>query len=117
MHCLIFLDPADRIRNADDVDTIVSAQLPDPITQPLLYQTISTCMLHGPCGNIKPKAKCMVDKKCSKKYPKLFREHTLFTQNSYPDYARPDNGRTVEKNGYIFDNTDVVPYNPYLAAK
>ena len=117
MHCLIFLDPADRICNADDVDTIVSAQLSDPITQPLLYQTISTCMLHGPCGNIKPKAKCMVDRKRSKKYPKQFREHTLFTQNDYPDYARPDNGRTVEKNGYIFDNTDVVPYNPYLAAK
>ena len=117
MHLLIFLNPADKIHDADDIDSIVSAQLPDPITQPLLYETITTCMLHGPCGTIKPKAKCMVDKKCSKKYPKQFRENTLWNENSYPDYARPDNGRTVQKLGHVYDNRDVVPYNPYLCAK
>jgi hypothetical protein len=74
-------------------------------------------MLHGPCGDAKPKAPCMVDKKCSKKYPKQFREHTLSSENGYPDYARPNNGRTVEKNGHIYDNRDVVPYNAYLSAK
>ena len=47
----------------------------------------------------------------------ILREHTLFTQNSYPDYARPDDGRTFEKGGYIYDNRDVVPYNAYLSAK
>jgi hypothetical protein len=63
MHLLIFLDPADKIRNAQDIDSIVSAQIPDPVTQPLLYETVTNCMVHGPCGNIKPKAKCMVDGK------------------------------------------------------
>jgi len=66
MHLLTFLDPADKIHNANDIDSIVWAQLPDPVTQPLLYDTITTCMLHGPCGTIKPKASCMADKKCSK---------------------------------------------------
>jgi hypothetical protein len=117
MHLLIFLDPADKIHDAQDIDSIVSAQLPDPITQPLLYETISTSMLHGPCGSINPKAPCMVDKKCSKRYPKEFREHTVMNQNGYPDYARPDNGRTVQKRGHVYDNRDVVPYNPYLVAK
>jgi hypothetical protein len=117
MHLLIFLDPADKIHDAHDIDSIVSAQLPDPITQPLLYETITTCMLHGPCGTIKPKAPCMVDKKCSKRYPKEFRENTIFSEDGYPDYARPDNGRTVQKNGHVYDNRDVVPHNPYLSAK
>jgi hypothetical protein len=117
MHLLIFLDPADKIRDAHDIDSIVSAQIPDPVTQPLLYETVTSSMVHGPCGDIKPRAKCMVDRKCSKRYPKEFREHTVMNQNGYPDYARPNNGRTVQKRGHVYDNRDVVPYNPYLVAK
>ena len=99
------------------IDSIVSAQIPDPITQPLLYETVTSCMVHGPCGDIKPNAKCMVNKNCSKRYPKQFREHTAMNENGYPDYARPDNGRTMRKSGHVYDNRDVVPYNPYLVAK
>src|SRR5271154_6043669 len=117
MHLLIFLDPQDKIYNADDVDTIVSAQLPDPILQPLLYNTVTTCMLHGPCGDDKPNAPCMVDGKCSKKYPKEFLEQTIYGENGYPQYARPNNGRTVEKNGTVYDNRNVIPYSPSLSAK
>jgi hypothetical protein len=32
MHLLIFFDPADKIRDAANVDAIVSAQIPDPET-------------------------------------------------------------------------------------
>jgi hypothetical protein len=35
-------------------------------------------------------------------------------ENGYPNYARPDNGRTVIKSGIELDNRWVVPYNPYL---
>jgi len=59
----------------------------------------------------------MVDGKCSKKYPKEFCEQTVFTENGYPQYAQPNNGCTVEKNGFTYDNRHVVPYNPYLSAK
>ncbi|KAF8221866.1 hypothetical protein L208DRAFT_1325693, partial [Tricholoma matsutake] len=41
MHLLNFLHPVDKIHDAYDIHSIVSAQLPDPITQPLLYQTIT----------------------------------------------------------------------------
>jgi len=34
MHLLIFLDEADKIHTAEQVDNIVSAQLPDPELQP-----------------------------------------------------------------------------------
>ena len=98
MHLLIFLHSNDKIRDANQVDSIVSAQNPEPNTHPLLYETITTCMLHGPCGDEKP-------------------EQTVLTEDGYPQYARPNNGRTVEKNGFIYDNRHVVPYNPYLSAK
>ena len=70
MHALIWLHPDDKILDANQVDNIVSAQLPDPDEDPLLYETVTNCMLHGPCGALKPKAPCMVDNKCSKHYPK-----------------------------------------------
>jgi len=117
MHLLIFLQPEDKIHNADQVDKIVSAQIPDPNLHPLLYETVTTCMLHGPCGDEKPNAPCMVNGQCSKHFPKEFREHTLYGENGYPLYARPNNGRTVEKNNFTYDNRYVVPHSPYLSSK
>ena len=117
MHLLIFLHPDDKIYDANQVDNIVSAQLPDPTLEPLLYQTITNCMLHGPCGAEKPNTPCMVDGRCSKRYPKQFNENTVYGENGYPQYARPNNGRTVVKNGHEYDNRDVIPYNAYSSAK
>ena len=97
IHVLIWLHQDDKIHDADQVDSIVSAQIPDPQLHPLLHQTATNCMLHGSCGNIKPKAPCMVDKQCSKIYPKEFLEHTIYGENGYPQYARPNNGHTVTK--------------------
>jgi hypothetical protein len=94
MHLLIFLDQEDKIRDARDVDSIVSAQIPDPITQPVLYEIVTSAMMHGLCGNANKKAPCMVDGKCSKKYPKDFCDETTVEEDGYPKYARPNNGRT-----------------------
>ncbi|KAG5729795.1 hypothetical protein E4T56_gene963 [Termitomyces sp. T112] len=38
MHILIFFHHHHRIKDAPDVDSIVSAQIPDPVAQPELYQ-------------------------------------------------------------------------------
>ena len=111
MHALIFLHPDDKILDANQVDNIVSAQLPDPNTDPLLFETITNCMLHGPCETVKPKAPCMVDRKCGKHYPKEFNENTIYGENGYPQYARPNNGRTVRKNNHDYDNRHVIPYH------
>jgi hypothetical protein len=112
MHLLIFLHPDDKILDANQVDDIVSAQIPDQNVDPDLYETVTTCMLHGPCGAAKPGAPCMKDGKCSKHFPKEFVEHTIYGENGYPQYARPNNGRTVHKNGHDYDNRNVVPYHP-----
>ena len=78
MHLLIFLDQPDKIRNPDDVDSIVSAQIPDKTQHPKLWETVTTTMIHG-CT-----AKCLVNGKCSKDFPKEFRDQTHFGENGYP---------------------------------
>ena len=118
MHLLIFLDQQDKIRNPKDVDDIVSAQIPDPAVHPLLYETVTKHMVHGPCGPGKPSAVCMVDGVCSKHYPRDFQPDTIFGDSGYPEYARPENGRTfTDRRGNLHDNRDIVPHNPYLSAK
>src|SRR6202167_3833817 len=118
MHLLIFLHQEDKIRNPKDVDDIVSAQIPDPVAHPLLYETVTKHMVHGPCGPGHESAVCMVDHVCSKRYPKQLQPDTLFGHSGYPEYARPDNGRTfTDRRGHLHDNKDIVPHNPYLSAK
>ncbi len=106
-------------------------------------------MIHGPCGihshallkfNEKanlppapsiflkhacnPAAPCMKNKKCSKGFPKEFREFTEEDKNGFPLYRRraPRQlplgcGMAIKKvNGkeVVVDNRWVVPYNPNL---
>ena len=52
---------------------MILAQLPDPQLQPLLYAKVTKYMLHGPCGADDPQAKCMVNGKYSKCFPKKYR--------------------------------------------
>jgi hypothetical protein len=48
IHLLLFLKGPFKIRDAAHVDSIVSAQIPDPVAHPMLYETITKCMMHGP---------------------------------------------------------------------
>ena len=102
-----------------DIDQIISAQIPDPNEKPELYEVVKKYMLHGPCGTANPKSPCMENGKCSKGFPKSYQEQTVLPEggHGYPLYARPDNGRTIEKNGFVFDNRWVVPYNEFLSVK
>ena len=68
-HILLILHPEDKPKTIDDINSIVCAEIPDPIQQPHLYEVITRCMTHGPCGNAKPNARCMKDGNCSKRFP------------------------------------------------
>jgi hypothetical protein len=116
-HILLILHHDDKPKTIEDIDSIVCAELPDPIEQPHLYSVITRCMVHGPCGHAKPSARCMKDGRCSKHYPRPFSEMTIIDENSYPTYRRRNNGRFFIKDGFHFDNRWIVPYNPYLSAK
>ena len=43
-------------------------------------------MIHGPCGNDLFANKCYIDNKCSKEFPKAFKEETVYIENHFPLY-------------------------------
>jgi hypothetical protein len=113
IHILIFLAPEAHLKDVEDIDRVVSAQLPDPEESPRLFDLVKRLMVHNPCGPEHPNAPCMKDGKCSKGYPKVFQEQTQLSQDGYTLYARPDNGRHfINSKGEKIDNRWVVPHSP-----
>jgi len=120
-HILIVLQAEDKPRTPADVDQLVSAELPNPQTQPELYAAVCKHMRHGPCGPANPQCPCTdpSTKMCSRNYPRDFQETTVFNLGGYPLYRRrrlqngEDEART---SGPPYEQTNrwIVPYNPYL---
>ena len=117
-HILLWLSPEDRPRSAMHTDQFISAEIPDEIAQPTLFEVVKSHMIHGPCGSMNPHAPCMKDGKCTKGFPKQFCENTLDNDNGYTIYRRCHNGRTITKRcrgrNVDVDNRWTVSYNPYL---
>ena len=67
-------------------------------------------MLHGPCSP----QRCIERNVCTKCFPKSYTPQTIIKEDGYPDYAHPDNGRTVEKCQDVFDNRHVVSHSREL---
>ncbi|POS82240.1 hypothetical protein EPUL_005446, partial [Erysiphe pulchra] len=115
VHILLYLHEDDVPKTPEQVDELVRAQI--PTDDPELAEIVKKQLTHGPCGPGFPNAPCYRDGKCSKGYPKPFCETTILADNSYPVYARPNNGITWGNDQFTFDNRWVVPYNPYLTKK
>ncbi|GBN45528.1 hypothetical protein AVEN_18971-1 [Araneus ventricosus] len=115
-HILLTLDSESKIRTKDDIDKIVSAELPDPCTDLRLFQIVTKCMVHGPCGTININSPCMRDGQCCKSFPKQFKDDTEENVNGYPIYRRRAT-EPVQVGKYSIDNRWVVPYNPWLLKK
>lgn len=128
----------DKLHNANDWDSCVSAQLPHPERDPELWRLVTELHLHGPCGaDIAGQRDCRrpVDPVtgrqppvCKKSFPAPLRDTTIENPNvGYPLYARPrlDDAlkfsKLIRQNGqqvpYLMGNEWVVPYNPYLLRK
>ncbi|XP_008180455.1 uncharacterized protein LOC103308586 [Acyrthosiphon pisum] len=117
-HILIILSEGSKLLTADDVDNVVYAFLPDPVTEPRLFDCVTRHMIHGPCGTLNPNSPCMVDNSCSKKFPKEYSEETVYiADGGYPKYCRQNNGPVARVRNQEVRNEFVVPYNPYLLAK
>lgn len=121
-HILIWLEEK---FDMNKIDQIISAELPNKVTDPKLFETITKNMIHGPCGHINPKSPCMDNGKCTKNFPKPLRLETQTGEDGYPSYRRrnaSDGGECFEMNAKIkgkwgtvtVDNSWVVPYNPLL---
>ncbi|GBO05042.1 hypothetical protein AVEN_253940-1 [Araneus ventricosus] len=109
-------DSESKIRTKDDIDKFVSAELPDPCTDLRLFQIVTKCMVHGPCGTININSPCMRDGQCCKSFPKQFKDDTEENVNGYPIYRRRAT-EPVQVGKYSIDNRWVVPYNLWLLKK
>ncbi|XP_057292987.1 uncharacterized protein LOC130621642 [Hydractinia symbiolongicarpus] len=116
-HLLIHLDPNDKLRDADDIDSVISAEIPNQQEHPELFEIVRSCMIHGPCGHLNPNSRCMEDGVCTKSFPKKFLASTVAEVNGYPLYRRRDNGIHINVNNVDVDNRWIVPYNPWLSKK
>ena len=129
---LIILANADRPKTPEQIDGILSAELPPNPSEPGIYDKekvrrqplwdiVLTNMIHGPCGANNPQSPCMANGKCTKHFPKPFRTRTIVdSETSYPVYQRrsPEEGSgSAIKNGKFIDNSYVVPFSPYLISR
>ena len=122
LHLLIVLEEQCQLRTPANIDSYISAQWPDPRTQPLLFNTVKSTMIHGLCGNINPSVPCMQDGHCMKGYLKPFQDRTHTTHGSCSSYSHPNDGHSfavpVSGIGSVqIDNMWIVPYNLFLSAK
>ncbi len=58
-HILFILNEALELRTAEDYDLMVSVEILDLIRHPEAYETVTLCMVHGPCGRYFINAQCM----------------------------------------------------------
>lgn len=118
-HILVWL--VNKI-TTDEIDNVISAEIPDQTIDPELFKVVKKNMIHGPCGSINVNSPCMVNGKCTKRYPRLLVSETVTGNDGYPLYRRrspDDNGKTVTiqvRNQNIeVDNRWIVPYSPLLS--
>ena len=120
-HILVWLK--DRIR-PEEIDQIISAEIPDPLIDQELFDIVTKHMIHGPCGAFNMTSPCMENGKCKKNFPKPHTNDTISDIDGYPMYRR----RSTENGGHTFtmrlpnfpnqvefDNQWVVPYSPLLS--
>ena len=97
MHMLLFIDKDNKVSNADYVDTIIRAEIPDEVRYPRLFHIVKQFMIHGPCGKQNMNSPCMdgKTKKCTKNFTKALNEQTNYNSNGYPNYRRSNDGKQI----------------------
>jgi hypothetical protein len=116
VHMLIILE--NKILSARHIDTVISAELPDPATDPELCALVTKHMLHPQC-NINPRYGCRRDKSgrlcdCDRRFPKQLSRETIIVADGYPVYRRRGMYRATLPSGRIVTDQWVVPHNAYL---
>jgi len=112
-HILLIMQEYSKVHNGEQVDKIVSAEIPDKLLFPEMHNDVVTYNLHGPCNE----SFCMNGGICSRGYPKPFINETNIPIDGFVQYKRVDNPVTLTYPGSrtrVINNCDVVPYSPVL---
>jgi hypothetical protein len=108
----------ERVLSPCRIDSIVSAEFPDPELQPELHDAVQQFVVHGPC-DCRPHLSCRQQSSCglcARHYPKPFTATTRILHDGFPEYRR--RGRFHGRDGdRIVGDEWVVPHNPYLLAR
>ncbi|CAK8574132.1 unnamed protein product [Lathyrus sativus] len=67
VHMLLILDTDDKLREPEEYDSVVKAEIPQHESEPELYEAVLKHMTHGPCGVLNQKSPCMKNGHCKKK--------------------------------------------------
>ncbi|XP_071708683.1 uncharacterized protein [Rutidosis leptorrhynchoides] len=117
VHMLIWPTADFKCKTPEDIDDIISAEIPSKTQDPNAYKAVTEYMLHGACGGNILDAPCIIDKKCSKHFPKPYNAETTIDEDGYAHYRRRNTGIKVSKGKGTLNNGFVVPYNRYLLPK
>ena len=119
-HAHILLWLKEKI-HSNQIDSFISAEIPNQEHDPELHDIVKSQMIHGPCGYINPQSPCMKEGKCTKIFPKQLLHETQTGHDGYPLYRRrkPEDGghtTTIKVRGVteemVIDNKWIVPYCP-----
>ena len=117
VHLLLFLRPSNKYPSPNDIDRIISTEIPSHEDDPELYRLEQNHMVHNPRGNLGRGSPCMKKGNCSRFYTKNFQPCTLLDADDYLVNHRRDNDKTISKNGVIIDSRNIVPCNLKLLRK
>lgn len=105
----------------ESVDHFTCAEIPDPIRNPALYEIVTASMVHK-CE----KGRCLINGQCSRHFPQKFALQTSIPENihgeagtrvEYQRRAPINGGRQFQKNGVLYNNSHIVPFNAFLLLK
>ncbi|XP_072065706.1 uncharacterized protein [Arachis hypogaea] len=116
-HILLFLHQDDKFPTGEDIDRIISAEIPNKVNDPIFYKAAKKHVMHGLCGSIRKDSPYMENGQCMRHFPKRFVVSTTIDEDSYSIYWCRGDGKTITKSGVEHDNRYVVPHNRKLLLK
>jgi hypothetical protein len=74
-HIVIIMDKDDVPKTPEEIDKVISAEIPDPESEPELYELIMRNNVHRPCGSRNHYCVCMEDDDSGKKSCIILKNH------------------------------------------